>query len=126
MPDLLAAPVALVAAPLVLAAEEAPASSPFSNMLFPILIVFAIFYFLVLRPGSRERKARELKLKTLQKGAKVVTNAGIHGTVVGVDEDTVTLKVDDKTNTRIRFSKAAVWQVLDGAAGAEGGSDSAS
>ena len=75
---------------------------------------------------TRDRKAREEKLKNLQKGAKVVTNAGIHGTVVGVDEDTVTLKVDDKTNTRIRFSKAAVWQVLDGSSGGDTGSDSAS
>ncbi|MCA9314399.1 MAG: preprotein translocase subunit YajC [Planctomycetota bacterium] len=121
MPDVLAA----LALP-VLAADEAPAGSPLGSMLFPILIVFLIFYFLVLRPGSRDRKAREEKLKNLQKGAKVVTNAGIHGTVVGVDEDTVTLKVDDKTNTRIRFSKAAVWQVVDGSSGGDTASDSAS
>ena len=75
---------------------------------------------------ERIKATCEQALKNLQKGAKVVTNAGIHGTVVGVDEDTVTLKVDDKTNTRIRFSKAAVWQVLDGSSGGDTGSDSAS
>ena len=55
MPDVLAA----LALP-VLAADEAPAGSPLGSMLFPILIVFLIFYFLVLRPGSRDRKARDL------------------------------------------------------------------
>ena len=87
------------------------------GMLPPIIIVFAIFYFLVIRPGSRERRAREEKIRNLQKHAKVVTNAGIHGVVVGSDEDTVTLRVDDKNNVRMRFSKAAIWQVLEGGAG---------
>jgi preprotein translocase subunit YajC len=99
----------------VLAAEGDAAASPLSNMLWPILIVFAIFYFLVIRPGSRERKTREEKIRNLQKHAKVITNAGIHGVVVATDEDSVTLRVDDKNNVRMRFTKAAIWQVLEGA-----------
>ena len=92
-----------------LAAEPGWGSSP----LIPILIVAAIFYFLVIRPQSRERKEREAKIQGVQKHTKVITNAGIHGTVVATDEDTVTLRVDEKNNVRIKFSKAAIWQVLD-------------
>ena len=92
----------------------AEGANPLANPLIPILIVFAIFYFLVIRPQSRERRAREDKISNITKHAKVITNAGIHGTVVGTDEDTVTLRVDEKNNVRIRFSKAAIWQVLDG------------
>ena len=88
--------------------------NPLANPLIPILIVFAIFYFLVIRPQSRERREREQKIREIKKHTKVVTNAGIHGTVVATDEDTVTLRVDEKNNVRIRFSRQAIWQILDG------------
>jgi preprotein translocase subunit YajC len=77
----------------------------------PILVVFLIFYLVVFKPGAKERKARELALKNIKKYDKVVTNAGIHGVVMALDADTVTLQVDDKQKVRIRFSRAAVWQV---------------
>lgn len=80
-------------------------------MFAPILIVFVIFYLLVFRPASREKKAREQQVKSLKKHDQVITNAGIYGVVVAMDEATVTLRVDDKANVRVRFSRAAVWQV---------------
>ena len=82
------------------------------GMLVPLAIVFGIFYFLVIRPASKEKKERESKLKSLKKHDKVVTNAGIHGTVMSLDDDTMTLRVDDKNNVRMKFSRAAVWQVV--------------
>jgi preprotein translocase subunit YajC len=105
----------------VLAADEAP--SLFDGMLVPLAIVFLIFYFLVIRPSSKEKKEREQKLKALKKHDKVVTNAGIHGTVMSVDGDTMILRVDDKNNVRMKFSRAAVWQVLT--PGGDGGETSA-
>lgn len=88
---------------------------------FPIVIVFVIFYLVVFRPGSKERKAREAAIKGLKKHDRVVTNAGIHGVVVALEgNDTVVLRVDDKANVRIRFSRAAIWQVNpEGAASSE-------
>ena len=93
----------------VLAAEGGDAVS---GLLIPLAIVFGIFYFLVIRPSSRERRKRENKVKSLKKHTKIITNAGIYGTVVGLDDETVTLRVDDKNNIRMKFSRAAVWQVL--------------
>ena len=58
-----------------------------------------------------ERRKRYLGKPAFKKHDKVVTNAGIHGTVVALDEDTVTLRVDEKNNVRIRFSRSAIWQV---------------
>ncbi len=81
------------------------------DLLFPLAMVFLIFWFLVIRPSSRERKARETAVREITKHDKVVTNAGIHGVVVGTDDETVTLRVDDKNNVRIRFARAAIWQV---------------
>ena len=106
----------LAAAPRALSgllAADAGASA-FTDLLFPLVIVFGIFYFLVIRPSSKERRKREQQVKSLKKHAKIVTNAGIYGTVVGMDDETVTLRVDDKNNVRMKFSRAAVWQVLDG------------
>ena len=82
------------------------------NFLFPIIIVFAIFYFIVIRPGSKEKREKEAQLKALKKHDKVVTNAGIYGTVVSLEDDAVVLRVDEKNNVRIKFSRSAIWQVL--------------
>jgi len=91
----------------------------FSDTLVMLLIVVAIFYFLVIRPAGRERKRREERIRSLKKHDHVVTNAGIHGVVVAVDNDRVQLRVDEKTNTRIWFSRAAIWQVEGGDAASE-------
>ena len=75
-------------------------------------MIFLIFWFLVIRPGSKERKTREAAIANLQKNDKVVTNAGIHGTVTALEDDAVMLRVDDKNNIRMKFNRAAIWQVL--------------
>ena len=90
---------------------EAPQGDAVLDIFVPIAIIFAIMYFLVIRPASRERKQREAQVGAVKKHDKVVTNAGIHGTVMSVDDDTVVLRVDDKNNVRIRFSRQAIWQV---------------
>lgn len=82
------------------------------SLVIPLVLVGLIFYFIVIRPQSKERKEREAQLKALKKHDKVITNAGIHGTVVALDEETATLRVDEKSNVRIRFSRSAIWQVL--------------
>ncbi len=96
----------------LVAAEEGQGSA--LGMLMPILIVVFIFYFLVFRPASRERKGREAQVKSLAKHDKVITNAGIYGTVMSLDDESVVLRIDDKNNVRVKFSRAAIWQVLGG------------
>ena len=74
----------------VVAADGAPQGGGLMDLLFPLAIVFLIFWFLVIRPSSRERKEREMKVRNIEKHDKVITNAGIYGTVVGLDDETVT------------------------------------
>jgi preprotein translocase subunit YajC len=78
----------------------------------PLLLIFIVFYFVLIRPASKERKAREASVKALKQHDRVITNAGIHGTVVRLEDDAVVLRVDDKTNCRIKFTRTAIWQVL--------------
>lgn len=75
----------------------------------PILLIFVVFYVLVMMPQQRERKRHAEMLGKLQKGDKVVTSSGIHGTVLGVDEarKVVVLKVGDE-GTKIEFDKSAI------------------
>lgn len=86
----------------------APAPNPLAG-LFPIVLIFVIFYFLLIRPQQKQQKEHRQMLSKLSKNDEVVTNGGIHGTVVNVDEETVTLRVDD--NTRIKFQKNTISYV---------------
>ncbi|MFG0315913.1 MAG: preprotein translocase subunit YajC [Planctomycetota bacterium JB042] len=92
---------------LLLLQAEGGAPAPEAPPTWPLLVGFIlIFYFLMFRPQIKEQKRRREMLSTLKKNDKVVTNGGMHGTIVSLGEDTVVLKVDD--NVRIKFSRAAI------------------
>lgn len=79
------------------------------SMLFLILPMIAIMYFMVFLPQSRQRKKLQEMHSALKNGDKVVTTAGIYGTINGLDGDTVILKIAD--NVKIRIARAAIAQV---------------
>jgi len=72
--------------------------------------IFAIFYFMIIRPQQKRQKEREKMLNALRKGDKVVTSGGMHGIVVGIDEKTVLLDVGN--NTKIKFERTAIGSVI--------------
>ena len=85
-----------------------PTSSPLAGFL-PIVLIFGIFYFLLIRPQQKQQKKHREMLTQLKKNDEVVTNGGMHGTIVNLDDETVTLRVDD--NTRIKFQKNTISYV---------------
>ena len=87
-----------------------PAPSPLAGFI-PIILIFAIFYFLLIRPQQKRHKQHEEMIKNIKKGDKVVTTGGIVGVVVGVKDNQVVLKVGDG-ETKIEFLKSAISQVL--------------
>lgn len=72
--------------------------------------IFLILYFLLIRPQQQRQKALEKLLKDLKKGDRVLTSGGLFGTVVGVDDAKVVLKIAD--DIKAEFAKSAVVQVL--------------
>jgi preprotein translocase subunit YajC len=74
-------------------------------------IMFAIFYFLVLRPQQKQRQDRERMLAALKRGDRVVTTSGIHGTVTQMSDHTVTLRVADQV--KLEFDRASVARVVE-------------
>lgn len=95
---------------LAFAQEQAPVAagaqqSPFMSLL-PILLIFVIFYFLLIRPQKKTQQEHAKMLAGLQKNDDVITSGGIHGTIVNIQDDVVTLRVDE--NVRIKIQKSAV------------------
>jgi preprotein translocase subunit YajC len=72
--------------------------------------IFAIFYFLLIRPQQKQRREREAMLSAVKKGDRVVTSSGMHGTVVALGEQTVTLKIADQV--RVDFDRGALGRIL--------------
>ncbi|MBI2198541.1 MAG: preprotein translocase subunit YajC [Candidatus Rokubacteria bacterium] len=80
--------------------------------------IFAIFYFLLIRPQQKQKREREALLRAVKKGDRVVTTSGMHGTVVGLDEHTVTLKVSDQV--KLQFDRSAIGRIVPAAGEREG------
>ncbi len=78
----------------------------------PIILIFAIFYFLLFLPMQRQKKQQKKMLSELQNGQRVVTNGGVVGTIVAVnDDDTLFLRVKPD-NVKIQVTRSAVAGVL--------------
>ncbi len=82
------------------------------NMAIWFVAIFAIFYFLLIRPQKKQERAKRAMLEALAKNDRVLTQGGIFGTVANLTDDEVTLKVDDSNNTRIRVARHAVVAVV--------------
>ena len=74
----------------------------------PLIAIVVIFYFLLIRPQTKKSREHKTLLSTLRKGDKVVTNSGMYGTIVGMDdkENKVVLKVAE--NVKIEFLKSSI------------------
>jgi len=77
--------------------------------LFPLVIIFAIFYFMIIKPQRIREKQHQKMLSELSKNDEVVTTGGIHGVITNVKEKTVTLKIDD--NVKIELEKSCIAYV---------------
>jgi preprotein translocase subunit YajC len=86
-----------------------PGCGPQQMILF--MMFGAVFYFILIRPQSKEKKRRAEMLGAVKKNDRVVTNGGIIGTVVSVKDDEITLKVDESNNTKITFSRSSIQRI---------------
>ncbi|HKZ46245.1 MAG TPA: preprotein translocase subunit YajC [Thermodesulfobacteriota bacterium] len=93
---------------IALAADEAPAPGGMGQLMSfaPLVILFVIFYFLLIRPQQKKAKEQKEMLSKLEKGDAVVTSGGIHGTITGVAEDAVTVEIAE--DVRVKVAKEHV------------------
>ena len=91
------------------AVPSAPAS--FLSGVLPIVLMIAIFYFLVFMPMRRQQKNQKAMVAGLQNGQTVQTSGGIIGTIVGVNDDTVILRIKPD-NLKIQVARSAVTSLV--------------
>lgn len=94
----------------------APPTGGIGSFFLPIMLgVLLLMIFSTVTSGRKQKKEREQLMNSLGKHDKVQTTAGIIGTIVELKDDSVLLRVDESGNTRIRFARSAVAQVLHSA-----------
>lgn len=93
-----------------------PPAQGFPPILWVFLLVLVFMIVLTSLSGRRERKRREAMIAGLKRGDRVQTMGGILGTIVDLTDTDMVLRVDEATNTRVRFMRSAVQQVLRDAA----------
>jgi len=105
------------------AAAQAPGGQGSGSMMVQLAFfaaIFAIFYFLLIRPQQKQKRERGTMLAAVKPGDRVVMSSGLHGTVVKLSEHGVTLKVADQV--RLEFDRTAIGRIVP--ASGEGGSSS--
>ena len=93
-------------------AQAADSGGSMLMQLAPLVLIFVVFYFLLIRPQQKKMKEHDHMVKNLQKGEEVITNAGIIGRIHGITEKVVTLEVDN--NVKIKVLKNQVASVVRG------------
>jgi preprotein translocase subunit YajC len=85
------------------------AGGGFLGSILPLVLMFAIFYFLLIRPQQKRGKQRNAMLAAVKKGDKVVTIGGIHATVLEIRDDILTVRISE--NTKVQLDRSAINQV---------------
>ena len=67
----------------------------------PIILIFVIFYFLLIRPQQKQKKEHQNLLSNLKVGDNVLTNGGIYGRITGIKDDKVTVEISDKVRVKV-------------------------
>lgn len=82
-------------------------------LFLPFILIMVIFYFLMILPAQRRQKKVNEMLKNLKTGDKVITNGGIYGTIVGLENDAVQLRIAEQVKIKISRSAVAGLQAAD-------------
>jgi len=91
-------------------ADNTPAAAPQGGVtpFIPLLLIFAVFYFLIIRPQQKKQKDQQAFLSQLKRGDMVITSSGIIGTIRTVSDKFVTLEVDN--NVCIKLVKGQILE----------------
>jgi len=76
----------------------------------PLILMFAIFYFLLIRPQQKKTKQHKEMLGAIRKGDRIVSAGGLHGVITGIAEDVVTMEIAPKI--RVKISRGSIAGIL--------------
>ena len=95
---------------LSILATDAAAGSGFASLI-SIVLMFALMYFMMIRPQQKEQKRKDAMLSEIATGDTVLTTSGFYGTVIDISDDTVIVEFGSNKNCRIPMQKAAIAAV---------------
>lgn len=95
---------------LFLMQAKAPGGN-FMTLLVPFALMFAIMYFLILRPQRKKEKDRLDMIANVRKNDRILTSGGVYGIVVSVKEKELIVRVDDAKDVKLKIDKSAVTSV---------------
>jgi len=87
-------------------AAAVPAGMGQLGQFIPLILIFVVFYFLLIRPQQKKAKEQQLFINNLKKGAKVMTSGGIYGRITGLTDTIVTLEIAD--NVKIKVTRGSI------------------
>ncbi|WAA10264.1 preprotein translocase subunit YajC [Fervidibacillus albus] len=85
--------------------------NPMFSSILMLVLMFAIFYFLLIRPQQKRQKAVQQMQASLEKGDRIVTIGGLHGFIDAIDEGTVVIKCGD--GSRLTYDRSAIREVVE-------------
>lgn len=91
------------------AADSAAAGNPLGQFL-PLIVIFVIFYFFLIRPQQKKAKEHQKLLTGIKKDDRVLTSGGLYGTVVAVRSDILEVKIAD--NVKVQIARSAISTVV--------------
>ncbi|AXN37698.1 preprotein translocase subunit YajC [Peribacillus sp. NPDC060186] len=83
------------------------------TQILPLILMFVLFYFLLIRPQQKRQKATRNMQSSLKKGDKVATIGGMHGTIDAIDELQIVIKSPD--GSKLTFDRAAIREITESA-----------
>ncbi len=92
------------------AAGGGAAQGPGFSMFVPMILIFVIFYFLMIRPQQKQQKERKAQIAAIQKGDQVIMASGIYAKVVGVADKILTLEIAD--NVKVKADREGIATVV--------------
>ena len=75
--------------------------------IIPLILMFAIFYFLLIRPQQKKTKEHREMISSLSKGDRIITSGGLHARITGLDENTLTVELADKVRVKMQRGNVA-------------------
>lgn len=77
----------------------------------PLILMFVIFYFLLIRPQQKKAKMHKQMLSAIKKGDRVVSSGGLHGVITGITDDAVTMEIAPKI--RVKVSRGSISGIIN-------------
>jgi len=104
---------ALIAATPAFAEAGQPGAAAFLIQMVPLLLIFLVFYFLLIRPQQKRIKAHQELVNSLKKGDKIITGGGIYGVVVEAKPDEDWIRVEIANGVRVKVKRSTISGLAD-------------